>query len=106
MLLHLAARVYYSLLCFLTATPGLESYWENRYHREDTPQTSMDVGLTLYHSGARLSTRAVGQLATTSRSKCEVYATTVLTAHSYHHSDTLKVGGHCICSFLFWDMIL
>ncbi|XP_050723662.1 xylosyltransferase oxt-like [Eriocheir sinensis] len=75
---------------YYTSTPGLENYWENRYHHEDMPQTSMDVGLTLHHSGARLSTRAVGQLATTSRNKCEVYATTVLTAHSYHHSDTLK----------------
>ena len=75
----------------LTATPGLESYWENRYHHEDTPQSSMDVALTLYHSAARLSTRAVGQLATTSGSTCNLYATSVLEAHSYHLSDTLKV---------------
>ncbi|XP_063876374.1 xylosyltransferase oxt-like isoform X1 [Scylla paramamosain] len=75
---------------YYTSTPGLESYWENRYHHDDTPQSSMDVALTLYHSGARLSTRAVGQLATTSGSNCKVYATSVLEAHSYHLSDILK----------------
>lgn len=87
---HFPSQVY-NRHCLPPATPGLESYWENRYHHEDSPQISMDVGFTLYHSGARLSTRAVGQLGTTSRSKCEFYSTTVLEAHSYHHSDTFKV---------------
>ncbi|KAG7156935.1 Xylosyltransferase oxt-like [Homarus americanus] len=71
-------------------TPGLESYWENRYHHEDKPSSNNDAALTLYHAGARLSTQSLSHLITTEKNDCAIYATSVLQAYSYHVSDTFK----------------
>nr|XP_045618170.1 xylosyltransferase oxt-like [Procambarus clarkii] len=75
---------------YYSSTPGLESYWENRYHHKDKLDGGNDAALTLYHAGARLGTRALAQLVNAEKSKCNVYATSVLQVHSYHLGDTFK----------------
>ncbi|XP_069970502.1 xylosyltransferase oxt [Penaeus vannamei] len=75
---------------YYTSTPGLDSYWENRYHHDDRYTSGSDVALTLYSSVARLSTRTVTQLISSKHSKCSLYATGVLQAHSYHSNDEFK----------------
>ncbi|XP_042203062.1 xylosyltransferase oxt-like [Homarus americanus] len=75
---------------YYSSTPGLESYWENRYHHEDKPSSNNDAALTLYHAGARLSTQSLSHLITTEKNDCAIYATSVLQAYSYHVSDTFK----------------
>ncbi|KAK7082661.1 Xylosyltransferase 2 [Halocaridina rubra] len=75
---------------YYSSTPGLESYWENRYHHDDRPSVSIDPSLTLYHSAARLSSRTVSQLTGSKKETCHLYPSAVLQATSYHVNDEFK----------------
>ncbi|XP_076034140.1 xylosyltransferase oxt-like [Oratosquilla oratoria] len=68
-------------------TPGLNSYWENRYHHEDRPLPSIDHFLSMYHSVARISSKSIGHLSNTKDKECVVYATAIMQTHVYFAED-------------------
>lgn len=67
-------------------TPGLDYYWENRYHHLDKPLSTIDTDLSLYNSAARLATKHIEEL----HSDYKITATAILQTESLFYDDNFK----------------
>ncbi|CAL4109821.1 unnamed protein product [Meganyctiphanes norvegica] len=67
-------------------TPGLDYYWENRYHHLDKPLSTIDTDLTLYNSAARLATKQLEEL----HGECKMTATAILQTEALMYDDEFK----------------